>query len=72
VADQGLELGYRAVKLHAWGDARRDAELAQDSLALPRPSQPDASNNDSSSPPAIRLVSVAMDARMLSESLSQA
>lgn len=29
VADQCLELGYRAVKLHAWGDARRDAELAQ-------------------------------------------
>ena len=29
VADQCLELGYRAIKLHAWGDARRDAELAQ-------------------------------------------
>ncbi|HEY8455352.1 MAG TPA: enolase C-terminal domain-like protein [Actinopolymorphaceae bacterium] len=27
VADQCLELGYRAIKLHAWGDARRDAEL---------------------------------------------
>ncbi len=28
VADQCLELGYPAIKLHAWGDARRDAELA--------------------------------------------
>jgi L-alanine-DL-glutamate epimerase-like enolase superfamily enzyme len=28
VADQCLDLGYRAIKLHAWGDARRDAELA--------------------------------------------
>ncbi|MGN7800443.1 enolase C-terminal domain-like protein [Leifsonia sp. 22587] len=28
VADQALALGYRGVKLHAWGDARRDAELA--------------------------------------------
>jgi L-alanine-DL-glutamate epimerase-like enolase superfamily enzyme len=27
VADQCLELGYVGVKLHAWGDARRDAEL---------------------------------------------
>jgi L-alanine-DL-glutamate epimerase-like enolase superfamily enzyme len=27
VADQCLTLGYRGVKLHAWGDARRDAEL---------------------------------------------
>ena len=27
VATQCLELGYRAIKLHAWGDARRDAEL---------------------------------------------
>jgi L-alanine-DL-glutamate epimerase-like enolase superfamily enzyme len=27
VADQCLALGYRAIKLHAWGDARRDAEL---------------------------------------------
>jgi len=27
VADQCLELGYPAIKLHAWGDARRDAEL---------------------------------------------
>jgi L-alanine-DL-glutamate epimerase-like enolase superfamily enzyme len=31
VADQCLELGYRGIKLHAWGDARRDAAL---SLAL--------------------------------------
>jgi L-alanine-DL-glutamate epimerase-like enolase superfamily enzyme len=29
VADQCLELGYQAIKLHAWGDAHRDAELAQ-------------------------------------------
>jgi L-alanine-DL-glutamate epimerase-like enolase superfamily enzyme len=29
VADQCLGLGYQAIKLHAWGDARRDAELAQ-------------------------------------------
>jgi len=28
VADQCLALGYRAIKLHAWGDARRDAKLA--------------------------------------------
>lgn len=27
VADQCLELGFSAIKLHAWGDARRDAEL---------------------------------------------
>jgi L-alanine-DL-glutamate epimerase-like enolase superfamily enzyme len=29
VADQCLELGYSAIKLHAWGDARADAELCQ-------------------------------------------
>jgi L-alanine-DL-glutamate epimerase-like enolase superfamily enzyme len=28
VASQALELGYPAIKLHAWGDAKRDAELA--------------------------------------------
>lgn len=28
VADQCLERGFRAIKLHAWGDARRDAALA--------------------------------------------
>jgi L-alanine-DL-glutamate epimerase-like enolase superfamily enzyme len=27
VADQCLERGFTAIKLHAWGDARRDAEL---------------------------------------------
>jgi L-alanine-DL-glutamate epimerase-like enolase superfamily enzyme len=27
VADQSLELGFPAIKLHAWGDARRDAKL---------------------------------------------
>jgi L-alanine-DL-glutamate epimerase-like enolase superfamily enzyme len=27
VADQCLELGYPAIKLHTWGDARRDAKL---------------------------------------------
>lgn len=27
VVDQSLALGYRGVKLHAWGDARRDAAL---------------------------------------------
>jgi L-alanine-DL-glutamate epimerase-like enolase superfamily enzyme len=27
VADQCLALGYRGLKLHAWGEARRDAEL---------------------------------------------
>ncbi|WP_432968271.1 enolase C-terminal domain-like protein [Dactylosporangium sp. CA-233914] len=27
VASQCLELGYRAIKLHAWGDARADADL---------------------------------------------
>jgi L-alanine-DL-glutamate epimerase-like enolase superfamily enzyme len=29
VADQSLALGYRAIKLHAWGDARRDAALCR-------------------------------------------
>ena len=29
VIDQCLELGYPAIKLHAWGDARRDAALAR-------------------------------------------
>ena len=29
VCDQCLELGYPAIKLHAWGDARADAELCQ-------------------------------------------
>ncbi|CAN5174537.1 mandelate racemase family protein [soil metagenome] len=28
VVDQSLALGYRAIKLHAWGDARKDAALA--------------------------------------------
>jgi L-alanine-DL-glutamate epimerase-like enolase superfamily enzyme len=28
VADQCLELGYQGIKLHAWGDASRDAALA--------------------------------------------
>jgi len=30
VADQCLAYGFRAIKLHAWGDARRDAKLCQD------------------------------------------
>jgi L-alanine-DL-glutamate epimerase-like enolase superfamily enzyme len=30
VADQCIEHGFRAIKLHAWGDARRDAKLCQD------------------------------------------
>jgi L-alanine-DL-glutamate epimerase-like enolase superfamily enzyme len=29
VADQCLERGFSAVKIHAWGDARRDADLCQ-------------------------------------------
>lgn len=29
VADQCLEHGFKAIKLHAWGDARRDAALCQ-------------------------------------------
>jgi len=29
VADQCLELGFRAIKLHAWGDVKADAELCQ-------------------------------------------
>ncbi len=29
VADQCLELGYPAIKLHAWGDATRDIELIE-------------------------------------------
>lgn len=28
VIDQCFELGYRAIKLHGWGDARRDSQLA--------------------------------------------
>ncbi|MFC9561617.1 enolase C-terminal domain-like protein [Agromyces sp. NPDC056965] len=28
VADQSLALGYHGIKLHAWGDATKDAELA--------------------------------------------
>jgi L-alanine-DL-glutamate epimerase-like enolase superfamily enzyme len=28
VADQCLELGYSAIKLHAWGDAKKDAALS--------------------------------------------
>src|SRR5262245_29505459 len=30
VADQCRAAGFRAIKLHAWGDARRDARLCQD------------------------------------------
>ena len=30
VADQCLASGFRAIKLHAWGDARRDAKLCQE------------------------------------------
>ena len=33
VIDQCLELGYPAVKLHAWGDARADADLCQKARA---------------------------------------
>lgn len=29
VADQCLEAGFRAIKIHAWGDARRDAVLCE-------------------------------------------
>ncbi len=29
IADQCLEAGFRAIKLHAWGDPRRDAQLGQ-------------------------------------------
>lgn len=29
VADQCIEYGFRAIKLHAWGDARKDAKLCQ-------------------------------------------
>lgn len=29
IADQCLERGYKGIKLHAWGDARKDAELCQ-------------------------------------------
>ena len=29
VADQCLELGYSSIKLHAWGDVRRDAALCE-------------------------------------------
>src|SRR4051794_34179297 len=30
VADQCLDYGFRAIKLHAWGDYRKDAKLCQD------------------------------------------
>lgn len=30
VADQCVDYGFQAIKLHAWGDARRDAQLCQD------------------------------------------
>lgn len=30
VASQCLDYGFRAIKLHAWGDARKDARLCQD------------------------------------------
>jgi L-alanine-DL-glutamate epimerase-like enolase superfamily enzyme len=30
VADQCLDYGFTAIKLHAWGDARKDAKLCQD------------------------------------------
>ena len=30
VADQCLEAGFGAIKLHAWGDWRRDVRLAQE------------------------------------------
>ena len=30
VADQCLDYGFRAIKLHAWGDPRKDAQLGQD------------------------------------------
>lgn len=29
-AEQCLDLGYRAIKLHAWGDARREAQLCRE------------------------------------------
>jgi L-alanine-DL-glutamate epimerase-like enolase superfamily enzyme len=29
IADQCLDAGFRAIKLHAWGDARKDAHLCQ-------------------------------------------
>lgn len=30
VADQCVEYGFKAIKLHAWGDPKRDAKLGQD------------------------------------------
>ena len=30
VADQCIDYGFRAIKLHAWGDARKDAQLGLD------------------------------------------
>ncbi|HQY32116.1 MAG TPA: hypothetical protein PK691_12535, partial [Thermomicrobiales bacterium] len=30
VADQCLDYGFKAIKLHAWGDYRKDAKLCQD------------------------------------------
>ncbi len=40
VADQCLGLGYPAIKLHAWGDARRDAALCQALRAHVGPDMP--------------------------------
>ncbi len=40
VADQCLEHGFPAIKLHAWGDARRDAKLCQDLRAHVGPDVP--------------------------------
>src|SRR5690606_10156577 len=39
-ADQCLALGYPAIKLHAWGDARKDARLCQDLRAHVGPDVP--------------------------------
>ena len=40
VADQCLDYGFPAIKLHAWGDPRRDAKLGQDLRAHVGPDVP--------------------------------
>lgn len=40
VADQCLDYGFRAIKLHAWGDPRKDAQLGQDLRAHVGPTSP--------------------------------
>ena len=64
VADQCLELGFTAIKLHAWGDARADADLCQ-APARPRRSRrrPDVRRVGRVRPPGRRSTSVTRSRR---------